>query len=510
MDNKGEAKQSKQANPQTQNKPQVQPKVLQPKPQVQAKAQPQAQMQPQVPKVIPEENKQQNCKSLTLADFKDKNLTVYLHFIRHGRSCENLAKSYESFGFFNTLAAPVLVANPPLSQEGEKQAKAINLDMIENIDFIGCSHLIRAFETAVDAIINTKLEANLYVLPCVNEYRQPVLGVDSSNEPDIKKLKSLVEKPQFKEILKDSHITPKFDIFDCVSSNHKINVDKSDYDNFINYVLPYILDKVVRANPGKQVLNLAIVSHGLFISNHMKKAHNVTFKDHINNTETWKEGFKVTENGIVYIDVNKCKDADIAAKTCSKTAMKIYDGKKADASEQFNYCLDKMDKNETSTFTSRKVLPYMYKSHIDQEQYKKTLEEAKKKIDQPSTKVENKEKQIEKKADQSNINVDNKINKNIDSNTKMDNFLETIGDKTTQLAKNTSDTISNALLSLKGSFGSDNNNVKKVEVKSAPIATGGKRKHSNKNKDKDDEHNEKYYEAKYHKYKNKYLLAKRN
>lgn len=308
---------------------------------------------------------------------------INLYFMRHGRSCGNLVDDYSTAA----IALTPLIKNPPLSQVGVEQASKVNLNMINDLDFIGTSHLIRAFETAVDAMINSRIIGKLYVLPYVTEQRTPyVLGLDKTNEPDIVKLKELT-KTNYKDWLNKNKIVPMFNIFDTVEKeNPHLNINESNYDYFIKYVLPLIIKEIQTVDPNKKVLNIVIVSHGNFIKKHVIDSHKLVFKDHVNNTEIWKESLKLTKNGVVYQDFNtKCKDEEIAAKTCSKSAQKIYDGKdntEENAKEKFNYCFDKMQKQGTMSKLSQLILPYGLGEHMDKKG-KSGTKEVKKEVKVP-------------------------------------------------------------------------------------------------------------------------------
>jgi len=298
-------------------------------------------------------------KETKLDENEYNSLKITLNFIRHGESCGNLASNY-----VGNIFSSGFVVNPPLSETGKAQANKLDFTAFDELDFIGCSQLIRAFETAANGMAYSIKRGRLYVLPFVNETRI-MLNIDKVNEPNINKLKELANG-KFKNWLANKNITPMFSIFDKVKNdNPNLNIDASSYDDFIKYVLPLIIKEVLTVEPNKKSIGIAIVSHGNFMADHFAKAHNLVFKKEIENTEIWTESFNLTKNGPIYFNINDCADKELAEKTCSKTAKQFKPKEKTNTIDKnFDYCFQKLKDHGNVSSANEYIYPLAFSSHL--------------------------------------------------------------------------------------------------------------------------------------------------
>jgi broad specificity phosphatase PhoE len=379
-------------------------------------------------------------------DAKYKSLKITLNFIRHGESCQNLAAKYVGNGLSSTL-----VPNPPLTKTGEEQTKILNFKDIGNIDFIGTSQLIRAFETASNGM-GYSAKGRLNVLPFINETRA-LVPIDVTNEPNIEKIKEIIKNQ--KKWYDDLKIEPVFDIFDEVAKIPGININKSSYDDFIKYVLPLIIKKILKEYPDKEEVNIALVSHGNFMKDHFTKAHGLVFKEHIGNTEIWRETFKITDKGPIYEKINECGDVALKEKTCSITAIKVQNAtiepKKSETVEKANFddCYKEMKKQGTISSFNEFIYPYAFSGHLSKDITKqveqdinKTKQEIKKDTETAGEKLEQTVKDAKETVKEGVENTGEKLEQTAkDAKETVKEGVENTGEKLEQTAKDAKETV---------------------------------------------------------------------
>jgi len=231
--------------------------------------------------------------------------TATLYWMRHGHSCANSLE--------RTIKWPMIVATGDtiLSDTGVKQSKAANKNIPQKFDILVCSKLRRAVETAMFAFNDPNVPQNLFVVPYIGELRNAfgkITGLDRSNIPSSKEeLCKYIGDLKAKDNL---NITLKTNLLDTYQDE-----DTPDYNKFITKILPRLHTIV-----GKNEFTVGIVSHSLFIMDHIAKDHKIDIGHFYGNTEMWYETIefinnkpkcvKNTEKGCTfckyYCDGNEC------------------------------------------------------------------------------------------------------------------------------------------------------------------------------------------------------------
>jgi len=322
----------------------------------------------------------------------------------------------------------------------------------------------------------------LYILPFVNEKQIPIF--DKTNRPDINRLEEAINTKKIETWLNEKNIVPNFSIFKKIEKNITnqklgLNIDNMNYDNFIKYVLPLIIDEIHKVNPNKKEFNVVIVSHGIFMYEHITKTHNLKLADHIGNTDIWKEVILDTNQGFKHKDFKECSEKDLKNNTCSKTIEQFSKATQYNTSdEKFDYCLDKMEQLGTLSNTSKLLLPYAYSSHVNT---KETLVNGSSKAND-----------LEERNDQMSNTLEklNTIAANLSK--KVEDLSKQNMDKASEILKLTGKTISDSISRTRDTY---DNLVGNKSIPQHVEQVGGT--HIN-------------YEKKYAKYKKKYLQIKYN
>jgi broad specificity phosphatase PhoE len=180
-------------------------------------------------------------------------MKVVIDWYRHGLSCANVLHQRTLTGGLKQ----VLLHDPDLTHLGWIQAiktgKCLG-SLRKTYDFVGSSVMSRAIETAMGIWKNTK--TTIHVLPHISENRH-FLELDRQNAPQ-------------------AHIELLKHKMKAWETSHKVscNLDYSflthmtqgpSTEAFYQSVLPPILRGLIKKNPAKKTIRLALVSHGAFI-----------------------------------------------------------------------------------------------------------------------------------------------------------------------------------------------------------------------------------------------------
>jgi len=203
------------------------------------------------------------------------NVNIKIYWVRHGFSCANYL--YENYYLTKSvidksiLAPDAKLTNITLNKICEMKNKKAT-DYYRNIlnsDFILCSELTRAIETAM--MLFGTFNKTIYIVPYIGEEVQ-TSGLDNSdNIPSDKHIKqqNITNIIDFHNENADTcngmfNSNVSFDILDNLINDQKT---EPDFNNFLKYVIPYLITKYNKKQIINNTLNLTLtlVSHSKFI-----------------------------------------------------------------------------------------------------------------------------------------------------------------------------------------------------------------------------------------------------
>ncbi len=249
------------------------------------------------------------------------NIKVELTWIRHGISCSNLLaytqKMYKSGKLTKNMSNEVnfepeniSYKDPHLSNFGISHLYNVyNSDFYREEykpDLIACSQLIRTMETAYILFYNNLLNSNnsllskLYVCPYISEFESNNLfhlkdEVDpfppNENKERFNEFKQYLTSNLQEIFPVDKNIKLVYLSKNPESNRNVNNINESNwtsnyfeppqmnsYDNFIEKILPKLINIVLKKNPEKKYIKIAIACHGNYIRKHIINTYKFEIK----------------------------------------------------------------------------------------------------------------------------------------------------------------------------------------------------------------------------------------
>jgi hypothetical protein len=196
-----------------------------------------------------------------------ENINLDIYWIRHGYSCANYLyhkKLWNTTDKYAKLAPDAQLTDKTVSNictmKQENTDDYLNkLNSIIDSDYILCSNLTRAIETAY--MLFGHLNKKIYIIPYVGEKIETSgLGyTDNIPSDDITLKKNIDDILKKHKSCMDTHAEVSFDIINKYIEK-KMNVEPS-IDNFLNIFIPNLLNDCK-----KKKLKLIIVSHSHFMN----------------------------------------------------------------------------------------------------------------------------------------------------------------------------------------------------------------------------------------------------
>lgn len=236
-----------------------------------------------------------------------KNININIYWIRHAFSCSNM---YQQFN--KTIYVPFKVRDSPLTGLGILQSLIVSKkynNIFNKADFIGCSFLKRTIQTCLYSTIKQK-NKNIYILPFINEeynkkipdflkkigYKASIPMFYENNMVFFKKYLNKINSEINKKYKNKKKINIDYlkKVFKNNNDTHDFEKIKNNYNEFINIILPEIINDLIKKNPNKKTFNLCLFSHGHFIRNDVLS--NLKKKPLVENTSIHKVNYTFKNN----------------------------------------------------------------------------------------------------------------------------------------------------------------------------------------------------------------------
>lgn len=259
--------------------------------------------------------------------FENRKFIIKIYWTRHALSCANILKAIGEAGVKTAIKSMSVqdsraryAPDPLLSNLGVVQSLNLNEKTkdLNNIDFIGCSELRRAIETAIigyhNQLTNQKNKKVLYLLPFISELRSklalgqnldnfPIDGRNYSKNEHFEKL-NLKNKGEILQQLNYCGKKVNLNFDDVVISRDYIKFGKygeklplrkraTSADKFLDSLLPRIINQIykekikemtdINKSENKSIkpieMNIVLVSHNHFITEIIRRSKNVYIDD---------------------------------------------------------------------------------------------------------------------------------------------------------------------------------------------------------------------------------------
>lgn len=254
-----------------------------------------------------------------LIETEQNKITVNIFWIRHAFSCGNMLEYFKK-----VIHMPEHTPDTSLSGVGILQATVLGLNpqtrtILKNADFYGCSTLTRTLQTALFGVSGINIPQKnprlilggasnkMYVVPYINEKFVNVPGmalktyVSRSTTPicyfdGVEKHKETFE--QIKTQIVENRMDLDWSVYDTIYTEdadcRKESKVASDYDEFLDKILPEIVKKI--KVQGKSEYNICLFSHG----NYMKKDVLKNPDEGIYNTGIYQKQYYCNQDGSLF------------------------------------------------------------------------------------------------------------------------------------------------------------------------------------------------------------------
>jgi len=201
-------------------------------------------------------------------------IKIKIYWVRHGFSCANFLyakfRLTHSISDKSTLAPDAKLTNTTLKKicEMKNDNTSNYYRNILNSDFILCSELTRAIETAM--MLFGTFNKTIYIVPYVGEevntsYLDKTDNIPSNNHIKSNNIQNIINYYNInKNICGSFNSNVSFEILNnLIDDNHT----EPDFNKFLTFVVPYLITKykTTHSNNDMRNLTLTIVSHHQFI-----------------------------------------------------------------------------------------------------------------------------------------------------------------------------------------------------------------------------------------------------
>lgn len=207
---------------------------------------------------------------------ENKKLDIY--WCRHDYSCANFLKSIGLYGPKDALKNFGIKDARGKYATNSSLTNLINFQKLNHptrklkFDLIIASELRRSIQTAY----HLKPNNEIYPIPFIGEVRH-FSRLDTDNSPD--PILYMKKTYQHEKYFQKTNYNLYAQITDNLGDKIKKGVSNSNYEFFLKYCLPEILEKLMKNNPNKKSYQILIISHQNFIS----KLINSLIKNEFNN-----------------------------------------------------------------------------------------------------------------------------------------------------------------------------------------------------------------------------------
>lgn len=192
-------------------------------------------------------------------------MKINLIFIRHGFSCANQIKHQQ--GLWDQYKR-FLMTDPPLSDQGVADCVVLKdhfHHLLSHVDFVMCSPMIRATETAMLLFPFRKVE----MVPFIKEISSLPFGIQRENE--------MIAIKEQKQWFHESSRQSLYSASQYLSYQHVLNKqNKHQFSSeaqttnlylFFQWLMSWLkYNNLNEVHPKKEIINIAIVSHSHTIS----------------------------------------------------------------------------------------------------------------------------------------------------------------------------------------------------------------------------------------------------